>query len=91
MTLPTISPWQSKPCVGLVGVQTPIVTVLMTADVFLEALSRDVTWAQCVAVAFLSVALALIGPGAWSIDARLYERKEIKISGRQGRPHDPSV
>src|SRR5580698_4317719 len=31
-----------------------------------------------------------IGPGAWSIDARLYGWKEIKISSRQRRPDDSS-
>ena len=75
----------------LVGLWTPIVAALMASSAFLEAASHDVTWAQCVSVVFLSVALALIGPGAWSIDARLYGWKEIKIYGRQRRPDDPSV
>jgi putative oxidoreductase len=75
----------------LVGLWTPIAATLMAVSAIVEALSHDVTPAQCVSVAFLSVALALIGPGAWSIDARLYGWKEIKISGRQHRPDDPSV
>ena len=75
----------------LVGLWTPIVAALMAVSAFLQALSHDVTWAQCVSVALLSVALALIGPGAWSIDARLYGWKEIKISGQQRRPDDPSI
>ena len=75
----------------LVGLWTPIAAMLMAVSAIVEVLSHDVTRAQCVSVAFLSVALALIGPGAWSIDARLYGWKEIKISGRQQRPDDPSV
>ena len=75
----------------LVGLWTPIAAALMAVSAIVEALSHDVTRAQCVSVAFLSVALALIGPGAWSIDARLYGWKEIKISGRQRSPDDPSV
>jgi putative oxidoreductase len=75
----------------LVGLWTPIVAALMAVSALLEALSHDVTWAQCVSVAFLSIALALIGPGAWSIDARLYGWKEIKLSGRERRPDDRSV
>jgi putative oxidoreductase len=75
----------------LVGLWTPIAATLMAVSAIVEALSHDVIRAQCVAVAFLSVALALIGPGAWSIDARLYGWKEIKISGRRQRPEDPSV
>ena len=75
----------------IVGVWTPIVAALMAVTALLEAVSHDVTWAQSVSVAFLSVALALIGPGAWSIDARLYGWKEIKISGQQRRPDGPSI
>jgi putative oxidoreductase len=75
----------------LVGLWTPIVAALIAVGAFFEALSHDVTWAQCISVAFLCAALALIGPGAWSIDARLYGWKEIKISGRRRRPDDPSV
>ena len=75
----------------LVGLWTPIAATLMAVSAIVEALSHDATRAQCVSVTFLSVALALIGPGAWSIDARLYGWKEIKISGRQNRPDDPSV
>lgn len=76
----------------LVGLWTPIVATLLAISAFLGAASHDVTWTQCVWVACLSVALALIGPGAWSVDARLYGWKEIKISGRRGRrPDDPSA
>lgn len=75
----------------LVGLWTPIVAALIAVSAILEALSLDATWAQCVLVAFLCAALALTGPGAWSIDARLYGWKEIKISVRKRRPHDPSV
>jgi putative oxidoreductase len=75
----------------LVGLWTPIVAALMSISAFLEVALHDVSWLQCVSVAFLSVALALIGPGAWSIDARLYGWKEIKISGGRRRPNDPSV
>jgi len=75
----------------LVGLWTPIVAALMAISTFVEASSHDVTWLQCVSVALLCVALALIGPGAWSIDARLYGWKEIKITDPQRRPDDPSV
>jgi putative oxidoreductase len=75
----------------LVGLWTPIVATLMGVSALLGALSHDVTWAQGVLVAILSFALALIGPGTWSIDARLYRWKKIKISSRRRRPDDPSV
>jgi putative oxidoreductase len=75
----------------LVGLWTPIVAVLLAISALVGAASHDVMWVQCVSVVCLSVALALIGPGAWSIDARLYGWKEIKIFSRQGRPDDSTV
>ena len=34
-------------------------------------------------IAVVGVSLAMLGPGAWSIDARLYGRKRIDIPGKQ--------
>lgn len=75
----------------LAGLWTPIVAALMAISTFVEAASHDFTWLQCASVALLCVAVALIGPGAWSIDARLYGWKEIKITDPQRHPDDPSV
>ena len=38
-----------------------------------------------VIVAVLAVSLAMLGPGAWSIDARLFGRKRIDIDRRRGK------
>jgi uncharacterized membrane protein YphA (DoxX/SURF4 family) len=35
-----------------------------------------------VALAVLALTLAMIGPGAWSVDARLYGRKRIDMPER---------
>jgi hypothetical protein len=35
--------------------------------------------------ATIGAALAMIGPGAWSLDARLFGRKRIETHDRQGR------
>jgi putative oxidoreductase len=40
-------------------------------------------------LATLGAALAMLGPGAWSIDARLFGRKHIDISKRQRHFHLP--
>jgi uncharacterized membrane protein YphA (DoxX/SURF4 family) len=36
-------------------------------------------------VAVLSVSIAMLGPGAWSIDARLFGRKRFVLDGRSGK------
>jgi putative oxidoreductase len=36
-------------------------------------------------VAVLSASVAMLGPGAWSVDARLFGRKRFDVDGRRGR------
>jgi hypothetical protein len=36
-------------------------------------------------LAVLSVSVAMLGPGAWSVDARLFGRKRFDIDGRKGK------
>jgi uncharacterized membrane protein YphA (DoxX/SURF4 family) len=62
----------------LIGLWTPIVGAL----IFIIQLSMAIThtndpWMP-IALATLSGATAMIGPGAWSIDARLFGRKHVK-------------
>lgn len=62
----------------LVGLWTPIagtlVAIIETSVVFFHA--RD-PW-MCIVLATLGATLAMIGPGAWSIDARLFGRKHLE-------------
>jgi putative oxidoreductase len=37
----------------------------------------------------LSIGLAMLGPGAWSIDARLFGRKRFDIDRTRGRRTSP--
>jgi len=68
----------------LAGVFTPLAGVLAAAAKVWIAISQFsshsgdpwVTLAQVI----LAVALAMIGPGAWSIDARRFGRKHIDLS-----------
>jgi putative oxidoreductase len=69
----------------LAGLWTPVAATLAAV----LALGRLVSqvgepWIQ-VLVATLGVALSLLGPGAWSIDARLFGWKRVDIPDRQSR------
>ena len=61
----------------IAGLWTPVAGfVAACAEVWI-ALSVPAHSAIAVALAVLGLSLALIGPGEWSIDARLYGRKHI--------------
>ena len=70
----------------LAGIFTPVAGgVAATANVWI-AISRFSShsgdpWGA-LAQAILAAALAMIGPGAWSFDARWFGRKHIDLSGR---------
>jgi uncharacterized membrane protein YphA (DoxX/SURF4 family) len=70
----------------VVGMFTPVAGVLAaTAKVWL-AISRFSSHSGdrwlALSQAILAAALAMIGPGAWSIDARRYGRKRIELPER---------
>jgi uncharacterized membrane protein YphA (DoxX/SURF4 family) len=67
----------------MVGLWTPVVGV---AIAFLQTwafLSGAPDPAIALLIAALGVSLSLIGPGAWSIDARIFGRKQISVPQRQ--------
>jgi putative oxidoreductase len=64
----------------LVGLWTPVVGTLTSLTEICVLLSRSGdTWIPMIA-ATLSATLAMIGPGAWSVDARLFGRKHIETT-----------
>ncbi|MGA3194738.1 MAG: hypothetical protein ABSD39_07000 [Terriglobales bacterium] len=68
-------------CIGilfLIGLWTPIVGGLIALiELWIAVAQVGDPWLQVV-VAILGATVAMIGPGAWSIDARLFGRKHIE-------------
>ena len=64
------------------GLWTPIAGVLLAvAEIFL-AFSNPHDSGTHILLGTLGAALAMLGPGAWSVDARLFGRKRIQIPQR---------
>ena len=73
----------------LAGLWTPIAGALVTLVTIWEMVSQPATWPQFASIAVMAAALALLGPGAWSVDAWLYGWKQIKIPARSGEQDSP--
>jgi uncharacterized membrane protein YphA (DoxX/SURF4 family) len=63
----------------LAGLWTPIAGVLAAAIELWHTFSQPVDALTHIMLATLAIALALVGPGAWSVDARLFGWKRIDI------------
>ena len=61
----------------MVGLWTPIAGVVAGCAGTWMSISTPSSAAVPAALAVLALTLALIGPGEWSVDARLYGRKHI--------------
>jgi uncharacterized membrane protein YphA (DoxX/SURF4 family) len=72
----------------MVGLGTPIVGALGALVAIWEMVSHPLSRPQLVEIAVTAVALTLLGPGAWSLDAWLYGWRQIKIPSRTETAQD---
>jgi putative oxidoreductase len=78
----------------LAGLWTPVMGALIALDELwiafsIYSLQPDRSWIH-IFLAVLTAGVAMLGPGAWSIDARLFGRKRFKM-GDPIRGRKPSL
>jgi putative oxidoreductase len=72
----------------LAGLWTPVAGTLVAAEALWNGFSSGQPWCW-IMLATLGAALALIGPGAWSVDARLFGWRRLEIRDRKNQDASP--
>jgi uncharacterized membrane protein YphA (DoxX/SURF4 family) len=72
----------------LAGLWTPVTGALVAAGALWNVFVSGHPW-RWIMLATLGAALALIGPGAWSIDARLFGWRRLEIRDRKSQDAPP--
>jgi putative oxidoreductase len=66
-------------CTLVLGLWTPVTATIAAVLEGLSALSTKGDAGTQILMMVLTISLALLGPGAWSLDARVFGRKRIDI------------
>ena len=73
----------------VVGLWTPFGGTLLALTALWSAFAHPQYRWGCVVIGTLGAALALVGPGMWSVDARLFGWKRLEIRDRPQRQPPP--
>jgi putative oxidoreductase len=74
----------------ILGLWTPVTGILVAVlEIGILVVQSEDPWIHLL-LTTLGISLALLGPGIWSIDARLFGWKRVDIPNRQRRPATPS-
>ena len=66
----------------IIGLWTPISAAVMSISEIALLFFPGSDFSLHIVIAAVGAAIAMIGPGAWSVDARLFGRKRIRIPDR---------
>ena len=69
----------------IAGLWTPVGAAVMVLFELWRIISRHGDPASNILLCTLALAIALLGPGAWSVDARLFGWKRIEIDTRKNK------